>query len=416
MPNALIALQSKPGDIVGSYIGGLQARQNYDTGEAAREKSVRDQEQQALSVLINGAGTILNAPPEQQGPMLERYKAFSARLGIPQDKVAAITVADLPVLLNGFTSLADQQKMQIAGAKGAADVALTEAKIGTEGLRGQDIYAGIGRKDALASNQMGNNNARTGGYLANIGSSIADRDRRFGLTSATAEAGAYGQLPDGQIMSGGAAVNIPGYVPKPTKGAGAGITAKDFPASVIKAEDEDVAALQSAQGLVADTDAWQQRLASGGVDIGGAQNLFASVVNPLGLGDAGTADFAELESFATRLANESLRLNKGVQTEGDAVRASSELLSNLNSPKVVKRQMGIINDLNKRAVQLKSEGIAGRRKRYNLPDADLSAYSAPSSPYEAPGGSSGPQPGAVEDGYRFKGGNPADPNAWEAVQ
>jgi hypothetical protein len=26
-----------------------------------------------------------------------------------------------------------------------------------------------------------------------------------------------------------------------------------------------------------------------------------------------------------------------------------------------------------------------------------------------------PQPGVVEDGYRFKGGNPADPNAWEPV-
>lgn len=27
----------------------------------------------------------------------------------------------------------------------------------------------------------------------------------------------------------------------------------------------------------------------------------------------------------------------------------------------------------------------------------------------------GPQPGAVEDGYRFRGGNPADPSAWEPV-
>lgn len=27
----------------------------------------------------------------------------------------------------------------------------------------------------------------------------------------------------------------------------------------------------------------------------------------------------------------------------------------------------------------------------------------------------GPQPGAIEDGYRFKGGNPADPNSWEPV-
>lgn len=31
------------------------------------------------------------------------------------------------------------------------------------------------------------------------------------------------------------------------------------------------------------------------------------------------------------------------------------------------------------------------------------------------GSTSGPAPGAVEDGYRFKGGNPADPNAWEEV-
>lgn len=27
----------------------------------------------------------------------------------------------------------------------------------------------------------------------------------------------------------------------------------------------------------------------------------------------------------------------------------------------------------------------------------------------------GPQPGVIEDGYRFKGGNPADPSAWEQV-
>jgi hypothetical protein len=42
------------------------------------------------------------------------------------------------------------------------------------------------------------------------------------------------------------------------------------------------------------------------------------------------------------------------------------------------------------------------------------SVAAEPAPQTTPG--SAPQPGQVEDGYRFKGGNPADPNSWEQVQ
>ena len=69
------------------------------------------------------------------------------------------------------------------------------------------------------------------------------------------------------------------------------------------------------------------------------------------------------------------------------------------------------------------QGNVRRRRLFNLPpvggqqtaQAPQMAGVPSGSPLSQPAPVQAPQPGAIEDGYRFRGGNPADPNSWEPV-
>lgn len=79
--------------------------------------------------------------------------------------------------------------------------------------------------------------------------------------------------------------------------------------------------------------------------------------------------------------------------------------------------------LNRRSMDVANLARQYQQKRGMLDDgfyAELEAYSQQNplfgdikAPQEQ---TAGPQPGMIEDGYRFNGGNPADPNSWEKVQ
>ncbi|MGY5921340.1 hypothetical protein ACS9ZL_08340 [Stenotrophomonas africana] len=98
----------------------------------------------------------------------------------------------------------------------------------------------------------------------------------------------------------------------------------------------------------------RERLDNGTLQIGPLQSLIGSVRT--GLGVAGDSDVAlnEWNSDLTKIVNESLRLNKGVQTEGDAQRAANELM-NARDAKTVRAALGRLETFNNQAIQLQRQ-------------------------------------------------------------
>ena len=81
------------------------------------------------------------------------------------------------------------------------------------------------------------------------------------------------------------------------------------------------------------------------------------------------------DKFILNLTNESLRLNKGTQTEGDAVRAAKELASS-ESPEAAAAAMKRLVEINVRRAKNAADEVARRRKNANFPE--------PTTPIEVP--------------------------------
>jgi hypothetical protein len=92
------------------------------------------------------------------------------------------------------------------------------------------------------------------------------------------------------------------------------------------------------------------------------------------MSDADSRNFASFQSTLEKLRNDSLRLNKGVQTEGDAVRAWNELVKNINDPQVVRQRLAEIREINNRAIALRKYNIDVIRSNFGVGPLDTSAY------------------------------------------
>lgn len=147
-----------------------------------------------------------------------------------------------------------------------------------------------------------------------------------------------------------------------------------LPTPALKLQQEELDAIGTASSIQADLKALEGQIDAGKLKLGPVSNIASQARNMAGMSDEQSRNFQSFQSTLEKLRNDSLRLNKGVQTEGDAQRAWNELIKNINDPKVVKQRLGEIQKINARAANLRKMNIDSIRSNYGMEPMDTSGY------------------------------------------
>jgi alkylhydroperoxidase/carboxymuconolactone decarboxylase family protein YurZ len=141
---------------------------------------------------------------------------------------------------------------------------------------------------------------------------------------------------------------------------------KPLPSYLAKGEDDDYATAKAATNLASDANNFIGRITSGEIKFGLKDKASIRARQVFGSSDPDVIAREDYDKFLKILTNESLRLNKGTQTEGDAVRAAKELDSS-ESPEAAAAAMRRLVEINVRRVQNASDDVSRRRTNANFP-------------------------------------------------
>jgi hypothetical protein len=144
-----------------------------------------------------------------------------------------------------------------------------------------------------------------------------------------------------------------------------------LPAAIQKQEDEDYDRGQTAINISTDANKYVNSIRSGAIPFGPVSSASASVRGALGSNAPDVINKKDFEAFKVRLVNESLRLNKGTQTDSDAKRAVDELQA-ANSATGAAKAINTLMEINLRAANDAQNSIIRRRRNSKLGDPEVS--------------------------------------------
>jgi hypothetical protein len=153
---------------------------------------------------------------------------------------------------------------------------------------------------------------------------------------------------------------------------------KPIPVGALRLQQDAREKLSIANSIDGSLSSMLAKMESGEIELGPVNNRVNAARNFLGVSNGNSKEYATMRSSLEKLRNDSLRLNSGVQTEGDAQRAWSELVGNLNDNEVVKAQVARIKELNARAALLHQDNIAAVDENYGR-NQESGSVAAPAS-------------------------------------
>lgn len=152
------------------------------------------------------------------------------------------------------------------------------------------------------------------------------------------------------------------YVPK--------VAAKPMPSPMIRAEEDDYEAGQAAIDLANDSQNYLNSIAKGQIKFGVLNRARIATQSAFGSDNPDVVARNDFERFKTRLINESLRLNKGTQTNFDAERAVKEL-EGAESAADAAKAIQQLRDINARRAKNSQESIVRRRTNAKAGDPEI---------------------------------------------
>lgn len=279
----------------------------------------------------NGPGSAPLVSPEQLSAITREISRLApALLGNVKDNKAD----DLAAADKAYQD-ADMQRQAVDGSMSADQTGRAMALLKAtplfkipEGYTGNQFTGGIDIQSPV--------NATRQGY---IGAQTQERK--------AAAAENYAQAANARASAAKSAAATPS-----ASGGPATMPMKAMPAAALKMRQESLDAIGTASNMSSDLGALVSQIEGGALNLGPVDNLISEGRNFAGLSNDNSRNYQSFKATLEKLRNDSLRLNKGVQTDGDAQRAWNELLTNINDPQVVMQRLREIDAINRRAVEL----------------------------------------------------------------